>query len=338
MAIKATIHDVSRLSGVSTATVSRAFSSPEQVREDTRRRVYEAASALRYTPNAIAQDMARQRTNRVAYLICKKRATILDEFYAGICEGIMRRANALNLQLIVSTADDWKKMAANAQSKRIEGVILGGDAAAELVTDFQAQNVSIALVNNQIAGSDLPCVLADERDGIAQAVDHLIGLGHRRIAILLGRFSPYIIGERYAGFLEAMAAHGLDVGQADIAICERDIESATVAAMKLLSRPDRPTAVVGANDVIAAGVLKAARRLGIGVPTELSVTGFDNSSICAMLEPELTSVKVDVQRMGEACVDALKASMDGETDAPRVTVIPTQLIQRGTCQEVRQNV
>ena len=121
--MKATIYDVSRLSGVSTATVSRAFSAPGQVKEDTRRRVYEAASALKYTPNAIARDMALQRSNRIAYLICKRQATILDEFYAGICEGIMRRANALNLQLIVSTADDWRQMAVNAQSKQVEGVI-----------------------------------------------------------------------------------------------------------------------------------------------------------------------------------------------------------------------
>ena len=145
---------------MATATVSRAFSSPEQVRESTRRKVYEAASALNYTPNAIARDMALQRTNRIAYLICKQRATILDEFYAGICEGIMKRANALNLQLIVSTADDWHKMAANAQSKQIEGVILGGDAAPELIADFQARHVAITLVNNRVAGADLPCVLA----------------------------------------------------------------------------------------------------------------------------------------------------------------------------------
>ena len=335
--MRATIHDVSRLSGVSTATVSRTFSSPNQVREATRRRVHEAASALNYSPNAIARDMVSQRTNRIAYLICKKQATILDEFYAGICEGIMRRANALNLQLIVSTADDWQKMAVNAQSKQIEGVVLGGDADPELIADFQARNVSIVLVNNRVAGVDLPCVLADERDGIGQAVDALIEKGHRHIAMLLGRFSPYIVGERYAGFLEAMERHGFRVSAADIALCGRDVESATEAAEKLLSQADRPTAVVGGNDVIAAGVMKAARRLGISVPGELSVTGFDNSSICPMLEPELTSVRVDVTQMGETCIDLLKASMEQDTRAARVTVIPTRLITRGTCQEVVHN-
>ena len=87
-----TIYDVSRLSGVSTATVSRAFSEPERVKESTRRRVYAAASALHYQPSAIARAMARQRTDKLAFIICKKGATILDEFYAGICEGVLPTA------------------------------------------------------------------------------------------------------------------------------------------------------------------------------------------------------------------------------------------------------
>ena len=128
-----TIYDVSRLSGVSTATVSRAFSNPEHVKEHTRRKVYEAAEALHYSPNAIARAMARQRTDKIAYLICKKDATVLDEFYAGICEGIMQSANHSEFQLLVSTAEDWLHNVSTAQAKQIEGVILGGDAKAELV-------------------------------------------------------------------------------------------------------------------------------------------------------------------------------------------------------------
>lgn len=327
--MKATIYDVSRLSGVSTATVSRAFSAPGQVKEDTRRRVYEAASALKYTPNAIARDMALQRSNRIAYLICKRQATILDEFYAGICEGIMRRANALNLQLIVSTADDWRQMAVNAQSKQVEGVILGGDAAPELVSEFQARNTFIVLVNNRMRGFDLPCVVADEREGIRLAAQRLHAAGHRRIALMMGGYSPYIVGERYAGFIEAMASLGLPVSDADVTMCDRSAASAAMSAMKLLSGPDRPTAVLAVSDVVAAGVMKAARRLGLSVPGQLAVTGYDDSAICNLLEPELTSVHVDVRRMGETAVDLLRQGMDG-VQTPRITAIPTRLAERGT--------
>lgn len=134
-----TIYDVSRLSGVSTATVSRTFTAPDRVREETRRKVLAAAEALGYQPSAIARAMARQQTDKIAFLICKKDATILDEFYASICEGVMRRANSTSYQLLISTAADWQR---TGQSKQIEGVILAGDAEPSLISSFQRQGVA----------------------------------------------------------------------------------------------------------------------------------------------------------------------------------------------------
>lgn len=136
-----TIYDVSRLSGVSTATVSRTFTAPDRVREETRRKVLAAAEALGYQPSAIARAMARQQTDKIAFLICKKDATILDEFYASICEGVMRRANSTSYQLLISTAADWQR---TGQSKQIEGVILAGDAEPSLISSFQRRRRSRA--------------------------------------------------------------------------------------------------------------------------------------------------------------------------------------------------
>ena len=99
------------------------------VREKTRQKVFEAAEVLHYSPNAIAQAMARQRTNKIAFLICKEGATILDEFYAGICNGIMRATNQLDYELVISTAADWDLATSNSKNKQVEGVILGRNAA-----------------------------------------------------------------------------------------------------------------------------------------------------------------------------------------------------------------
>lgn len=130
-----TIYDVSRLSGVSTATVSRTFTSPDRVREETRRKVYAAAEALGYQPSAIARAMARQQTDKIAFLICKKDATILDEFYAGICEGVMRRANSTSYQLLISTAADCAHLAEQADRGRYPR----GDAEPSMISEFQRQ-------------------------------------------------------------------------------------------------------------------------------------------------------------------------------------------------------
>ena len=325
-----TIYDVSRLSGVSIATVSRTFTAPDRVREATRRKVYAAAAALHYQPSAIARAMARQQTDKIAFLICKEGATILDEFYAGICEGVMRRADGTAYQLLISTAEEWSRIS---QSRQIEGVILAGDAKAELISDFQRQHIPVVLVNNRADGFDLPCVVADEESGVKQAVDHLVAKGHRRIAMLVGHFSPYITAARYNGFLSAMQAHGLAVDERGVGMCDRDVQSATAAALTLLNRPDRPTAVFAFNDVLASGVLKAARRLGLRLPEDLAVVGFDDSTVCPMLEPELTSVHVDCRRMGEVCMEQLTALLDGTEDVPRLTVIPVALRERASSSE-----
>ena len=320
----ATIYDVSRLSGVSTATVSRTFSDPGRVREATRRKVFEAAEILHYSPNAIARAMARQQTDKIAFLICKKDATILDEFYARICESIMRRAIQSDRQLVISTAADWAQAASTAQNKQVEGVILGGSAQADMVSEFQSKNIAVVLVNHRMPGFDLPCVVSDEYGGMCLAVEHLLRRGHRSIAMIAGRLSPYIAGERYNAFLRVMREHGIEAGAGHIGMCDPTVESAASAARELLSRENRPTAILGGNDVIAAGVLKAALRLGLRVPEDLAVVGFDDSTICGMVEPELTSVHIDCRRIGELGVDCLHALLNGE-ECPPVTVVPAAL-------------
>ena len=148
--------------------------------------------------------------------------------------------------------------------------------------------------------------------------------------MLAGRFSPYILGERYRAFLEVTQAHGLPADTRHIKLCDPTVESAAEACLELLSRQDRPTAIFGGNDVMAAGAMKAALRLGLRVPEDLAVTGLDDSSACGMLEPELPSVHIDCRRMGELSVARLQALLAGETDVPQVTVVPTELRVRGS--------
>lgn len=329
MAASATIYDVSRLSGVSTATVSRTFSDPDRVKEATRRKVYDAAAVLNYSPNAIARAMARQRTDKIAYIICKKGATILDEFYAGICEGILRSANRADYQLLVSASEDWQQTVSTAQSKQIEGVILGGTADPALISEFQTRKVAVVLVNNRVNGPNLPCVVADEAFGVRQALEHLMSRGHRRIAMLAGRVNAYVMSERYHAFVACMRENGLPVSPADIRMCEANVESTEAAAEELLRLPEnRPTAVFCINDVAAAGTYKAAHRLGLRIPEDLAVVGFDDSSICPLLEPELTSVHIDCRRMGELCVERLTSLLNAEGEVEQFSMVPTELIIR----------
>ena len=230
----------------------------------------------------------------------------------------------------VHPAADWDTASNTSKNKQVEGVILGGNARPDMIAELQNRDLAVVLVNNRIQGLDIPCVVSDEYGGVRQALEHLIGRGHRNIAMLAGRFSPYILGERYRAFLEVTQAHGLPADTRHIKLCDPTVESAAEACLELLSRQDRPTAIFGGNDVMAAGAMKAALRLGLRVPEDLAVTGLDDSSACGMLEPELTSVHIDCRRMGELSVARLQALLAGETDVPQVTVVPTELRVRGS--------
>ncbi|MCQ2437136.1 MAG: substrate-binding domain-containing protein, partial [Clostridia bacterium] len=247
-------------------------------------------------------------------------------------EGIMSRLSASNRQLQISTAADWEANANGSRNKQVEGVVLGGDASPDMVADFLRRGVSVVFVNNDIGSFDVPSVVADERGGIEQIIDHLTKKGHKRIAMLAGAFSPYVSKARYGGFLEAMEKRGLPVTSDAVQLCAPDdIEGSVEPAMTLSKRTDRPTAIVGANDVIAAGAMKAAMRLGIRIPEELSVVGIDDSNLCPAMEPELTSVRIHCRRMGEESARVLEALLNKEESVPRNTVVPVELIIRRSC-------
>ena len=322
-----TIRDVSRLAGVSTATVSRTFSNPDCVSDRTRQSVMDAARILNYQPNAIARSMARQQTEKIAFLICKKRSSILDEFYAGICNGIMKATNQSEYQLMISTEEDWETQKRN----QVDGMILGGDAAIARVSQCRNQGIRVVLVNNEIEGFPLPCVISDEEAGVGLAVNHLVSRGHRRIAMLTGHFSPYISERRYQGFQRAMRENGLEILPGYIRATETDMESTTAAAIALLSQRDRPTAVLGANDEIATGVMKAAIRIGLRVPDDVAVVGYDDSRVCEALEPELTSVHIFRTRMGQESAGLLLQLLRGEEpENQRVVIAPELVVRRST--------
>ena len=322
-----TIKDVSRLAGVSTATVSRTFSNPDSVSARARRSVMEAAQILNYQPNAIARSMARQQTEKIAFLICKKRSSILDEFYAGICNGIMKATNQSDYQLLISTEEDWRLQKRN----QVDGMILGGDATISLVSQCRNQGISIVLVNNEIQGFSLPCVISDEEAGVRLAVDHLVSRGHQKIGMITGRFSPYICERRYQGFQKAVKQHGLVLPAGYIRTTDPDIESAAETAVAMLSQKDPPTAIFGANDEIATGVMKAAIRLGLKVPEDLAVVGYDDSRVCRALEPELTSVHIFRNKMGKTAAGLLLDLLKGEdSEAPRIVIEPELIVRRST--------
>ena len=209
----ATIIDVAKKCGYSKATVSRAFASPEAVSERAKARIYAAANELNYTPNPIARAMARQKTDNITFVIHENQyPAILNPFYSSALEAIMQETMKRNYGLFVTTNDHVRLPSGEVSIKKhMDGVIIAGQTDRSSIESFCKQNIPVVVLNNLIQMEHLPCIAVDNYHGAKCAAEHLIQKGHRRIALLEGRFSPQIYHDRHNGYMDAIVSAGLTV-------------------------------------------------------------------------------------------------------------------------------
>ena len=323
----ATIADVARLAGCSITTVSRAYSAPEKVREQTRLRIARAAEALHYSPNAIARAMVRQRNNNLAFVVDPKHYPIMiNPFYAEMAEAVQQEAEARGYYVYI-TASNHRDLF---MKKRVDGVVLAGQIDQALLASLRSQGMPVVQTNNRPEHGDIPSIISDDYQGTVQAMEHLTGRGHTRIGLLAGRLQPYISEIRYQAYCDVLARHGLPFRADDICEVEPRQEDACAAADALLARPDRPTALFCMNDRIAIGAMKAALRRGMRIPEELAVMGYDGSSLCTVIEPELTSVRVDIEEIGRRSAQILIDLIEEKPVGPVQIVVQPRLALRAT--------
>lgn len=328
----ATILDVAELCGYSKATVSRAFASPDQVAEKTRQRVYEAARALNYTPDAIARAMVRGRTDNIGFVVYEKQyPVVLNPFYSPIFESVLQTCVRKGYSLFISSDRDLRLP--NGQTyvkKQMDGIILAGQSDVQMVMELRRQNMSVVVLNNALDVDGLICVTTDQYGGALLAMRHLIEKGHRNIGLIAGAFSPHVYTSRYNGYCDALREAGQAIDFRFVQTIEPTAEQAMQCASMMLSLPDRPTAIFCTNDTIAVGAMKAALRMGLRIPEDLAVVGFDDSEISHLIEPELTTVRVDKAAMGRLAAEQLIAQIEGETPKKQVIQTPVELVVRQT--------
>ena len=308
----ASITEVARRAGVSITTVSRVLSpvSAYPVAPATRRRVLAAASALQYSPSALARALVTRRSRMIGVLL----GDIVDPYFAEIARGIEEVARRSGyLVVICNTSRDpgtERRYVTALRDYRVDGILfLGGDfsdaasrRALERELTSAAQHGAVALaVAGEHAG--LPSIDIDHRAAAEEMVRYLIGIGHRRIGFLGGPARVSTAQHRLAGFVSAMAAAGL---QADL-VAEGDFTypGGQEGAARLLQRG--PTAIFAANDEMALGVVAASRAAGLAVPDDLSVVGFGNTGAAEHAVPALTTVSMPRHQLG---VEAMQAVLD----------------------------
>lgn len=327
-----TILDVAKLCGYSKATVSRAFASPEQVTEKTREKVYAAAQALGYTPDAIARAMVRGRTDNIGFIIYEKQyPVVLNPFYSPIFEAVLQTSARKGYSLFLSSDRDVRLP--NGQvyiKKQMDGVILAGQTDAQTVLDLRRQGITVVLLNSVVDLEDQLCITTDQYGGAVQAMRHLTERGHTRIGLVAGEFSPHVYGARYNGYVDVLRACGQTVDFRIVHTIAPTVEAAQRCVSAMLTLEDRPTALFCTNDTIAIGAMKAVLRAGLRIPEDVAIVGFDDSEISHLVEPELTTVRIDKTKMGELAAQWLINLIEGGKCDQHIIETPTELIVRAT--------
>jgi len=335
-----TIEDVARRAGVSVSTVSRVLNRKGRISQQTRQRVFDIARELEY-PVGPAQTASRRRTNTIGIMFNRRlRSLLSDPFYGLVMVGVEESLRQDGYQVFFSTLgehdDDIAAIQGFASGRRADGLILAGcDVEREYIDRIMSLGIPLVLVDNNIVSPKVPCVMTDNTAGAREAVEHLIDLGHNDIAFVSGPLTHSSLFERYQGYRQAMEAHGLPVRQ-ELSVIYEDVSSFSVdggfeAATRLMNRSRRPTAIFAANDPLALGAMKAALSLGLTIPRDLSIVGFDDVEAAAHTSPPLTTVRVDKTDLGRHAARLLSELIDGGSDyAPYKIVVCTELIVRGS--------
>lgn len=333
-----TMSDVARVAGVHKATASRALNplTASQVNTATARRVLAAARQLGYTPNTTARSLRTSRTYTVGVLIPDLTNPLFPPIVRGIEQTLFPRGYTA---LVANTDNDAGREESHFEallSRQVDGFILAtGRRDHPLVESAHRRGIAAVLVNRGTDQPLYPLVTGDDTAGMSAVVEHLAGLGHRRIALLAGPSHLSTGHSRSRAFRLALEAHGL-AAAATIECAAYAIDAGEAAMVSLLDRPgERPTAVVAGNDLIAIGVLRAIRGRGLRCPEDISVTGFNDMPLLDELHPPLTSVRVPRFELGAEAARLLLEQVDGGPAVPKTLILPLQLVVRGSTSRPR---
>jgi LacI family transcriptional regulator len=336
----ATLRDVARVAGVHPGTVSRALNPQTRglVNDRTARRVQAAAEELGYRPNPIARGLRTNRSNTIGVLV----PDLLNPLFAAVVRGIedgLREAGYTPLIANTDNDAERERVAYEAMSARQVDGFIAATARRDhwLLADQAESSPPLVLVNRRVDSDAIPAVTGDDHEGERLAVQHLTGLGHRRIATVAGSQALYTGWSRHQGFLDTMGAASLEVDAGLVvfsnAFTER--EGARCCA-QLLDRRRDFTAIVAGNDLLALGCYDALEDRGLRCPEDVSVVGYNDMPFASRFRPALTTVRVPHYGLGKTAAELMLERLQERKVPPRQLLLSPELVIRGSTAVVRR--
>jgi len=336
--------EVAQLAGVSTASVSRCINNPDKLSEETRKRIMAAIKQLSYTPNPLARDFRRGRTNMLLAVLPAIGASFFGDVMRGVHEEARRRGYGViisDTQLNTLSANEVETMLF---SRQADGIILFAASSPfgnEILSSRSHQAIPIVIGCEAITPelAQYPSVHIDNVLAAKEATEHLIALGHRHIAFIAGVPGSLLTADREKGFREAIRAAGSRMAAPVVVEGGMTVDGAILAARKLLAMKERPTAIFCANDDTALGAAHAIRESGFSIPEDISIVGFDDTCYARLMQPPLTTVRQPGEEIGIRSVQSICREIEKprhRRSIPEPEIVPHQLIIRGTTGPVAQ--
>ncbi|WP_328583611.1 LacI family DNA-binding transcriptional regulator [Streptomyces sp. NBC_00370] len=327
---RVTIRDVASQAGVSVATVSKVLNERHGVAVSTVERVRAVIEQLGYESSLVARSLRNHRTNVVGVLVWA-----IEPYSAELLKGAARAIKGTGYELVVySTGGEggghigWERR----YLSRLSGTLIDGAVLVTPTVSAEGIGSPVVAVDPHVGGDAVPTVDADNFRGAQLAVEHLLALGHRRIGFL-GRPPRDLESgkQREYGYRAALEAAGIAFDPELVRAAGYEESESTEAARQLLELPERPTAIFAANDLSAISTMEVALTLGMTVPDDLSVIGFDNVPESTMVRPGLTTIEQPLQLMGQRAVEMLLEVLAGREPSQRRLRLPTRLVVRESC-------
>ena len=326
--MRVTIRDVAKAAGVSVSTISKVMNNRDGISEATQQRVRAVINDLGYVSSVSARSLRARRTGVIGVLISD-----FEPYATEVLKGIAQACHGSAVELMAWSGGTRQDASTRGWEQRLIARLAGTvlDAAiliAPSMTSVPFDGFAMVAVDPHEGPGLIPSVRADDRGGAGLAVDHLVGLGHRRIGFLGGRADLASARGREQGFREAMSAHGIAIHERLVVRGDYSLEGASEPARELLTASDPPTAIFAANDLSALRIIEVAREVGVDIPRDVSVVGFDDIPESLRSDPSLTTVAQPMIGIGRRAASDLFELMAGGEPAERDTRLPTRLVVR----------
>ncbi|MDK8183060.1 LacI family DNA-binding transcriptional regulator [Paenibacillus sp. UMB4589-SE434] len=324
--MKVSIFDVAKKAGLSVVTVSRVLNNAKTVREKNRQKVLQAMKELDYHPNAAARSLAKGKTGVIGVIV----TTLQDSFLDSVVQNVSSQLKDYGYYLALSVANYPTEEGHGTeliQEDRVDGLLILSAVHEELyIVELKKRKIPFVLIDNQVMQPSVSCVLVDNLKGGYEATQHLIDLGHKRIAHIRGPAFFLSAHERERGFMQAMAEAGLEPFAVETG--DFSITSGYEAMMRWIESGNVPEAIFAADDFMAIGAINALTEAGYKVPRDVSIVGYDDQILASQLKPRLTTMKQPAEQIARMAVDVLMKQVNGTNKRSMTFKFDSELVVR----------